>query len=157
MSVRPLLPSDEIAYRNFFYSLDEETVFLRFFHSVTIFSRKMAQDHWANMDYRNNISLIGVVQNKGNKEIATIATYAQMDEKYAEIAFVVGEDYQRQGIASYVLKELEKIAEANGFQGFFASILAKNTSMLELCKKNYPDIRIEDKGDEIEIWMQFTK
>ncbi len=155
MSIRPLLPSDEIAYRNFFYSLDEETVFLRFFHSITIFSKKMARDLWANMDYRKNISLIGVVQNKGVKEIATIGTYAETDNKWAEIAFVVREDFQQMGVASYLLKELEKIAFANGFKGFFASILHKNTSMLQLCKKCYQDIRIEDNGDEIEIWMQF--
>lgn len=155
MSVRPLLPSDEIAYRNFFYSLDEETVFMRFFHSITIFSRKMAQDHWANMDYRKNISLIGVVQNKGIKEIATIGTYAEMDDRWAEIAFVVREDFQRQGIASYILRELEKIAIANGFEGFVASILKKNTSMLELCKKSFSDIRVENEGDEIKVWMHF--
>lgn len=155
MSIRPLLPSDEIAYRNFFYSLDEETVFLRFFHSVTIFSRKMARDLWANMDYRKNISLIGVVQNKGVKEIATIGTYAEIDNKWAEIAFVVREDFHRMGVASYILKELEKIASSNGFKGFFASILKKNTSMLELCKKCYSVIRVEDNGDGLEIWMEF--
>ncbi len=157
MTFRPLLPSDEIAYRNFFYSLDEETVFLRFFHSITIFSRKMAQDHWANMDYRKNISLIGVVQHRGIKEIATIGTYAEIDDKWAEVAFVVREDYQRLGIASYIFKELEKIASANGFQGFFASILPENQSMLEVCKKCYSDIKIDEKGDEIDIWMQFTQ
>jgi acyl-CoA hydrolase len=32
MSVRPLLPSDEIAFRNFFYSLEQSTIYLRFFH-----------------------------------------------------------------------------------------------------------------------------
>ena len=43
LSVRPLLPSDEIAYRNFFYSLQQETIFLRFFHAVTIFSKKWSR------------------------------------------------------------------------------------------------------------------
>ncbi len=52
---------------------------------------------------------------------------------------------------------IERIASANGFLGFFASILPENTSMLQLCKKCYSDIKIEDNGDEIEIWMQFKK
>lgn len=157
MSIRPLLPSDEIAYRNFFYSLDEETIMLRYFHSVTIFSKKMAQDLWANMDYRKNISLIGVVQNRGVKEIATIGTYVANDDNWAEVAFVVREDYQRMGIASYIFKELEKIASANGFKGFIASILAENRSMLELCKRIYSNIKIEEKDGEIEIRMHFSE
>jgi len=43
LSVRPLLPSDEIAYRNFFYKLKEETVYLRFFRKIKVFSRQMTQ------------------------------------------------------------------------------------------------------------------
>lgn len=108
MYVRPLLPSDEIAYRNFFYSLQKETIFLRFFHSITIFSRKMAQDHWSNMDYRHFISLIGMVRNKGNSEVMAIGSYAEYEDSWAEVAFVVSEDFQGLGVASYLLRELEK-------------------------------------------------
>lgn len=156
MAVRPLLPSDEIAYRNFFYSLEKETIFLRFFHTVTIFSRKMAQAHWANMDYRKNISLIGTVQNKGNKEIVAIGTYAKKDDKWAEVAFVVREDFQHMGVSAYIFKELEKIAAANGFEGFFASILPENKAMINLCKKCFSDVQIKRTVDEMEIWMKFS-
>lgn len=156
MSVRPLLPSDEIAYRNFFYSLQEETVVLRFFHVVTIFSRKMAQEHWSNMDYRQNISLIGLVQNRGNKEIAAIGTYAKMDESWAEVAFVVREDFQNQGVGSYIFKELEKVARSNGFKGFFAATLPENRSMISLCKKSFPEVKIEETEEEVVIWMSFA-
>lgn len=155
MSVRPLLPSDEIAYRNFFYSLQKETIYLRFFHSVNIFSRKMAQDHWASMDYRHTISLIGVVKNKGNKEIVAVATYTGLDDKIAEVAFVVREDLQNQGVARYLFKQLEKVARANGFEGFFAEILPENRAMIELCKRCYSDIEIALKDDAVEIRMRF--
>ena len=157
MSVRPLLPSDEIAYRNFFYSLQAETIFLRFFHSVKIFSRKMAQDHWASMDYRKNISLVGIVQNRGNKEIVAIGTYAKMDDQWAEVAFVVREDFHNQGIAGYIFKELQRVASANGFEGFFAATLPENTSMIHLCRKLFADAKITTKEDELEIWMKFPR
>lgn len=156
MSVRPLLPSDEIAYRNFFYSLKEKTIFLRFFHSVTIFSRKMAQEHWANIDYRKNISLLGSVKYRGNKEIVGIATYAKLDEEWAEVAFVVRDDFQGQGIAAYLFKELEKVARINGFSGFFAAILPENTAMLNLCKKFYPKCSIKRGVEEVDLWMKFS-
>lgn len=157
MSVRPLMPSDEIAYRNFFYSLKEKTIFLRFFHSVTIFSRKMAQEHWANIDYRKNISLIGSVKYRGNKEIVGVGTYAKIDEEWAEVAFVVRDDFQGQGIAAYLFRELEKVARINGFSGFFAAILPENTAMLNLCKKFYPNCSIKRGAEEIDLWMRFPE
>ena len=156
MSLRPLLPSDEIAYRNFFYSLTKETVYMRFFHVVTIFSREMAQDHWATMDYRNNISLIGLVPNRGTKDVVAIGTYAKIDDTLAEVAFVVREDFQNQGIARYIFKELERVASANGFKGFFATTLPENKAMINLCKKCFTDTKITANQDEIDIWMKFT-
>lgn len=42
LSVRPLLPLDEIAYRNFLYSLQERTIYLRFFRNIQVFSHWMA-------------------------------------------------------------------------------------------------------------------
>lgn len=155
MTLRPLLPSDEIAYRNFFYSLKEETIYLRFFHSITVFSRKMAQDHWSHMDYRSYISLIGLVRNKGNKEIVAIGTYAALDDKRAEIAFVVREDFQGMGIATCLLKALEKIARNNGFKGFYAAVLPENGAMLHVFKKNYAGAVIKENQEEVEVWMDF--
>ena len=155
MAVRPLLPSDEIAYRNFFYSLKKETVFLRFFHTITIFSRKMAQAHWANMDYRSFISLIGMVRNKDNNELMAIGTYAEVDKEWAEVAFVVREDFHAQGIAGHLLKELEKIARSNGYIGFIASVLIENRSMLHVFKKFYPHAQTSTHEGNIEIRMAF--
>lgn len=156
MSVRPLLPSDEIAYRNFFYSLQNDTVYLRFFHSITIFSRKMAQEHWANLDYRNFISLIGQVRHKANNEMMAIATYAGGDEpQWAEVAFVVREDFQGQGIGGYLLKSLESIAKENGYIGFSATVLSENGAMRHLFEKHYPDLEIKEMGNEISLRMPF--
>jgi hypothetical protein len=40
---RPLLPSDEFAYRNFFYSLQEKTIYFRFFYKMKLFSHAVVQ------------------------------------------------------------------------------------------------------------------
>jgi acyl-CoA hydrolase len=55
---RPLLPSDEFNYRNFFYSLKEETIYLRFFYKMKLFSHEIAQKQWASVDYKKNMSVI---------------------------------------------------------------------------------------------------
>jgi len=156
LSVRPLLPSDEIAYRNFFYKLKEETVYLRFFSKIKVFSRQMAQAHWAELDYRKNITLIGLVRNKGNKEIIAIGTYMESEENRAEVAFVVREDFQGQGIASFLLNQLETIAKENGFQGFTACVLADNKAMLHVFNKHYPGVQKKYENGTISLFMDFN-
>ncbi|MCF8095738.1 MAG: GNAT family N-acetyltransferase [Desulfobacteraceae bacterium] len=157
MSVQPLLPSDEIAFRNFFYSLNKETISYRFFSDINTFSRKMAQKHWAHLDYRKNISLAGFVRNKGNKEIIAIGTYSKANSNRAEVAFVVREDYQGQGVASFLLGMLEKIALDNGFKGFCATVLQENNGMLHVFNKRYPNARKQEIGKEVHLTMDFKE
>ena len=151
---RPLLPSDEFAYRNFFYSLQEETIYFRFFYRMQLFSHEVVQKQWASIDYRKNMSIIGQVQQAGHKEIMAIGSYAD-DGGRAEVAFVVREDFQGQGIASYLLVQLEKIARANGYQGFSASVLPQNKGMLRVFKKRYPGAVFKGGAGETEIVMNF--
>jgi acyl-CoA hydrolase/GNAT superfamily N-acetyltransferase len=153
---RPLLPSDEFAYRNFFYSLQEKTIYYRFFYKMRTFTHEVVQKQWASIDYRHNISLIGLARKGGHKEIIAIGSYAKEDEERAEVAFVVREDYQGQGIASYLLEALERIARSNGFKGFSATVLRENASMLHVFKKRYPDARVTfSGGSEVLIQMDF--
>jgi acyl-CoA hydrolase/GNAT superfamily N-acetyltransferase len=156
ISIRPLLPSDELGYRNFFYSLKEETIYLRFFSHIDVFSHGLAQKHWASLDYRKSVTLIGLVRNEGNKDIMAIATYAESENGYAEIAVVVREDFQKMGIASQLLKRLEEIAVTNGYKGFQASALTKNKAILHVLHKAYPNmVSTIDKG-EVHLTMDFA-
>jgi RimJ/RimL family protein N-acetyltransferase len=155
---RPMLPSDEFSSRNFFYSLQEKTIFYRFFYKKKIFSHEMMQKQWATVDYRRNMSIIGLVQEGGHKEIMAIGTYAEVEEHTAEVAFVVREDFQGLGIASYLLNVLEKIAKENNYKRFTANVLRGNTSMIHVFKKRYPDLKATFiGGSEMEMIMDFNQ
>lgn len=143
---RPLLPSDEFAYRNFFYSLKEETIYLRFFYKMKLFSHEHAQQQWASVDYRKNMSIIGLVQRGGFQEIVAIGSYADEGTGRAEVAFVVREDFQGMGVTSHMLPLLESIARENGFSGFVATVLKENRSMLRVFKKRYPNAKVDVGG-----------
>lgn len=151
---KPLLPSDEFAYRNFFYSLKKETVYRRFFFHMELFSHEIVQQEWSNIDYRKNMTLIGLHQKGNHKEIIAVGSYAEGSSKGAEVAFVVREDFQNKGIASYLLKELEKIAIENGYKRFGASVLEDNSAMIQVFKKQYPNANVtldEKEGYRIEM------
>jgi RimJ/RimL family protein N-acetyltransferase len=146
----------QIAHPDSRAGLIVRSLYLRFFHNIQVFSHRMAQNHWANLDYRKNISLIGAVRNKGNKEIMALGTYAGIDAGQAEVAFLVHEDYQGMGVASSLLQELEKIALQNGYRVFIATVLAENRAMLHVFKKRYPEAKINKQGDEVEIKMDLA-
>ncbi|MBW2369883.1 MAG: GNAT family N-acetyltransferase [Deltaproteobacteria bacterium] len=156
VEVRPLLPSDEFAYRNFFYSLQEKTIYYRFFYKMKLFSHEVVQKQWASVDYRKNMSLIGLVQRGGHKEIVAIGSYAAAGGDRAEVAFVVREDFQGMGMASYLLDQLEFIARENDYIGFDATVLRENRSMIHVFKRRYPWANIGMGGSgEVTIEMRF--
>lgn len=153
---RPLLPSDEFSYRNFFYSLQEKTIYSRFFYRMKLFSHEVAQKQWASVDYRKNISLVGLLQRRGHKEIVAIGSYASADKDRAEVAFVVREDMQNMGIATYLLEILESIARENNYAGFEATVLRENKPMLHVFKKKYPNAQFHNTGGgEVTLKMEF--
>lgn len=153
---RPILPSDEFYFRNFFYSLKEDTIYARFFQKMKIFSHEMLQQQYAQVDYRKNMSILGWIQRGGYKAIIAIGSYAEDNDGFAEVAFVVSEDCQGMGIASYLLDALEKIALENRFRGFTATVLRSNKAMLRVFKKRYPKMIVSlEASGEIEIIMEF--
>jgi acyl-CoA hydrolase/GNAT superfamily N-acetyltransferase len=157
LELRPLLPSDEFAYRNFFYSLQEKTIYMRFFYKMRTFTHEAAQKQWASLDYRHNISIVGLTQKGGHKEIVAIGSYAKEGDDRAEVAFVVREDSQGQGIGSYLLELLEVIAKENGYKAFAATVLRENASMLRVFKNRYPGSQVTfSSGSEVLVHMDFT-
>jgi len=153
---RPLLSSDEFAIRNFFYSLRDQSIYYRFFHRKRVFKREMLQKQWATVDYRKNMSIVGVVQKGKYKEIISIGSYyGEDDSDRAEVAFLVREDFQGMGMGGYLLEVLEEIAKENQYKAFTATVMSENVAMIHLFKKHYPDAQIYQYGQESELLMPF--
>ncbi|MFP4390249.1 MAG: N-acetyltransferase family protein, partial [Desulfococcaceae bacterium] len=113
------------------------------------------QRQYASVDYKRNMSLIGLVQRRRHQEIVAIGSYAEGDDDRAEVAFVVREDYQGQGVASYLLERMEIIALENGYKGFIASVLRENQAMTHVFKKRYPNARVISNSSDVIIYMDF--
>lgn len=152
---RPLFPSDEFAYRNFYYSLQEKTIYYRFFYKMKVFSHEVLQKQYASVDYKKNMSLIGLVHRKRHQEIIAIGSYAEAEDDRAEVAFVVREDYQGMGIASYILEQLEIIAMENDYKGFVATTLRENSAMIHVFKQRYPNAKVISSSSDYVILMNF--
>ncbi len=72
------------------------------------------------------------------------------------MAFLVREDFQGQGIASFLLNQLETIAKGNGYRGFTACVLADNIAMLHVFNKHYPGVKKKYENGIISLVMDFN-
>ena len=153
---RPLLPSDEFESRHFYYSLQEDSIYYRFFNKRKVFSRDMLQKQWAQVDYRRNMTIIGLMQLGKRKQIVAIGSYAKTNDDSAEVAFLVKEKLHGMGIGSYLLEILETIAKENHYKQFIATVLAENRKMLNVFQKRYPSAKFLRSGSgEVEVEMPF--
>jgi acyl-CoA hydrolase/ribosomal protein S18 acetylase RimI-like enzyme len=144
---RAIKPSDEDQMRRLFYRFSEEDVYYRYFSPVLTMPHNKMQSY-VNIDYRNTLSIVGMIGTKGEGRIVAEARYVRsQDNSFADIAFIVDEEYQGRGIASYLYQMLINVAKENGIEGFTADVLPSNTSMLRVFKKGpYPFTSRLDSG-----------
>ena len=100
--------------------------------------------------------MIGLVRNRGNKDVVATGSYGMVDESTAEVAFIVREDFHGLGIASYLLEILERIAKENRYKAFSAYVLQENKAMIHVLKKRYPNLKTSKEGGDIELHMDFN-
>jgi len=88
---------------------------------------------YANIDYTKTMSIVGLMGEPGAGRIVAEARYVRFPDKpVADVAFVVDEDFQGKGIASFLFRTLKKIARENDIRGFKADVLATNKGMLKV-------------------------
>ncbi|MBJ6802230.1 bifunctional acetyl-CoA hydrolase/transferase family protein/GNAT family N-acetyltransferase [Geomonas propionica] len=128
--VRPLKAVDERLLQEFFYSLDPESVYNRFFGSkVQMAHREAAKLVCIDYDSRMALAVFDTVE--GDERMVAVARYAVNPRTaMAETAVVVHEDYRRQGVTRYLMRRLEQYARGHGVEGFQAEILPTNEAML---------------------------
>jgi GNAT superfamily N-acetyltransferase len=82
------------------------------------------------------MSIVGIVETAGTEKIIAEARYVRTKpDAFADTAFIVDEEYQGKGIASYLFELLIRTAREEGIQGFTADVLATNKAMLKVFEK----------------------
>jgi GNAT superfamily N-acetyltransferase len=86
-----------------------------------------------NLDYKNELAIVGVVPGPSGGDIVAIAQYF-LDPKTqsAEVAFIVQDEWQAKGMGAFLLSYLTRIAIQRGIKSFYATVLPENKAMLNI-------------------------
>src|SRR4026208_1633546 len=145
--IRVMSPADEAGLCTLLTSLTEESRWLRFY-SVQNSTALAAEAHReANMD-----QAFGLVACSGDEgRVVGHAFYAVTEEKRAEVAFTIANDFQRRGLGSILLCQLAEVAAANGIEIFEAEVVAANHSMLHVFRQSGFPIEVSANAGQLRV------
>ncbi len=135
VKIRPIKPSDEDMMRRLFYNFSDEAKYFRYFAPKPVMPHKEMQKY-ASIDYKEVLSIVAIVEKGRNERIIGEARYAFDERADAyEVAFIVDEEFQGKGVASFLFNYLIKIARDRGVKAFIAYVLPRNDAMLKVFEK----------------------
>jgi RimJ/RimL family protein N-acetyltransferase len=124
--------------RRFFFRLSPETIYRRF-HSPIVHPEQAQPERLLDLDHHDREAVVAVLQD----EIVGVARYARRPgADSAEVAVVVADDWQRQGLATRMLGALAELAVAAGVRQFTLNMQADNPAVLRLVHRLYPDAKV---------------
>ena len=134
IEIRALLPDDEDDMLAAIGRTSTEALRRRFFVAKRGFSQKEI-DFFMRIDFRNHVALIALADEDGRPTIVGGGRYIVVEPGSAEVAFMVMDGYQGQGIGSHLMRHLAGIARDAGLTELIAEVLPENTAMRKVFSK----------------------
>ena len=103
-------------------------------------------DYLFQVDYVNHFVWVVVDAEEGNIVADVRFVREQPGVPVAEIAFIVGDEYQGRGIGSFLMKALVVAANVGGIEKFTARVLSDNLPMRTILDKFGAEWEREDLG-----------
>lgn len=134
--LRPVKISDEPLLKEFIYSLSEETMYKRFISRRKDMPHEMLQDLFVVIDYTKEMVILATLKEEEKETVIGMGQYVLNEgTRTADIALVVRDDYQNQGVGSKIVSYLAYLARRQGILGFTAEVLPDNVQILRLVEK----------------------
>jgi acyl-CoA hydrolase/RimJ/RimL family protein N-acetyltransferase len=156
--LRPVRISDEPLLKDFYYSLSESTLYKRFMSVRKDMPHEKLQQFFVVIDYTKEMVILAVLREKGREIITGVGQYRGHEDSHtAEVAIMVKDEYQNQGIGTELLIRLTFIARRQGLLGFTAEVLKENRVMMHLFEKMGFTIEKEALPDAYTLRLGFRE
>jgi GNAT superfamily N-acetyltransferase len=160
VTIREIRPVDKGLLLEAFKGLEASSIYTRFFGPrKELTDRELIQA--TEIDFIRNVALVSCVQESARERIIGVGRYfvleGQDPASAAEIAFVVEEDYQGQGLASILIEHLLRIGREQGISRFEADVLHANKKMLRVFERTGLPIVTKASSDSIHVTIFLNK
>jgi acetyltransferase len=138
VTIRPIRPEDEPKLIEFHKQLSERSVYLRYFQPLKL-SQRTAHERLTRIcfiDYNREMALVAERSNAaGEKEIVAVGRMSKLHGvPEAELAALVRDGFQRQGLGSELYRQLLQIARAERLHKIHSNMLRENIEMKAICQ-----------------------
>lgn len=136
LRIRPIRPDDEPRLVALYSRLSRHTAYQRFFTVM----RRLPPDwvhYFANVDYRRRLALVAERETVAGVELIGVGRYEPSDDVgTGEVALVLEDGYQGQGLGAVLLDAVIRAGMERGLTRFRAHVLSDNYRMLRLLAHN---------------------
>jgi acetyltransferase len=148
--LRPIRPEDETLIVDFHSDLSERSVYLRYLQFLQL-EERILHDRLARVcfnDYDRELAL--VVEQAGRiLGVGRMQRNPLRSEPEAEVAFLVRDSAQGQGVGGALLRHIVEVARAEAVQELTAELLASNTPMRLLLERAGFAMRLSGDGSTL--------
>lgn len=127
VTIRPISRSDADRLVAFHESLSDRTIYQRFFAAHPHLTEKEVE-RFTQVDHDLREAYVAVL----NDEIVAVGRLERIDDASAEVAFVIRDEFQNQGLGSALFSLLAETARKQGVYKFVAEVLPQNRAMIRL-------------------------
>ena len=134
VEIRALRPDDEHDMLAAVGRSSTQSLQRRFFVVKRGFSQREI-DYFMKIDFSNHVALVALADEDGRPAIVGGGRYIVVESGKAEVAFIVVDGYQGQGLGGHMMRHLAAIAHDAGLKQLIADVLPENTAMLKVFSK----------------------
>lgn len=157
LKVRPVRQADLETLQDMFYRLSDESTYLRFLQHKRSHSYEEMLD-LVNLDYTSNMALVVCDESGPAPDILAMARYdVDPATGFADIAFVVRDEWQGRGLGSLLMQRMIEIGRARGLAGFTATVHASNKKMLGVFNRSGLKVRTSLDSGVYSVKMRYPE
>jgi ribosomal protein S18 acetylase RimI-like enzyme len=134
IEIRALRPDDKDDMLAAIGRTSTESLQRRFFVVKRGFSQKEI-DFFMKIDFSNHVALVALADEEGRPTLVGGGRYVVVEPGKAEVAFVVIDGYQGQGLGAHLMRHLAGIARDAELTELTAEVLPENTAMRKVFSK----------------------
>ncbi len=134
--LRPATPEDVPLVERFMRTLSPESLRMRFMVSMSEVPRSVVEDLCSG-DFKEKGCLLAITGEGDEARCIGLGNFVGMGNgRSAEVAFLVGDEFQGKGISTAILERLAGLAAANGYVELEAEVLPENQPMINVFKSS---------------------